>query len=201
MLAVFLCTMSISGGALAWLAWQFLEKDRQLESQRIQEKLEGAADRIAAAFEAGLRNLDLVLTGRQEPGGSVTLVLVKGLEITPTPKDGLLYLPPSAAATDIPEAVFAKGEELEFQRRNPTVASEIFRVLAASDDPTVRAGALLRWGRNLRKLGRDQEAPEAFRFGDAEVDFDRCEFRRGGESVELTALDFRLPRVFRGIAA
>ena len=37
---------------------------------------------------------------------------------------------------------------------------------------------------------------QVFRFGDAEVDFDRCELRRAGEPVELTALEFRLLAAF-----
>jgi DNA-binding response OmpR family regulator len=35
-----------------------------------------------------------------------------------------------------------------------------------------------------------------FRFGDAEVDFDRCELRRAGKPVDLTALDFKLLAAF-----
>ncbi len=34
------------------------------------------------------------------------------------------------------------------------------------------------------------------RFGDAEVDFGRCELRRSGKPVELTALEFKLLSVF-----
>jgi two-component system alkaline phosphatase synthesis response regulator PhoP len=35
-----------------------------------------------------------------------------------------------------------------------------------------------------------------YRFGDAEVDFGRCELRRSGKPVELTALEFKLLAVF-----
>jgi DNA-binding response OmpR family regulator len=35
-----------------------------------------------------------------------------------------------------------------------------------------------------------------FRFGSAEIDFDRCEFYREGEPVELTALEFKLLAAF-----
>jgi DNA-binding response OmpR family regulator len=37
-----------------------------------------------------------------------------------------------------------------------------------------------------------QPAPEIFRFGDAELDFARCELRRKGKRVELSALEFKL---------
>lgn len=38
--------------------------------------------------------------------------------------------------------------------------------------------------------------PEVYRFGDAELDFARCELRRGGKLVELSALEFKLLAAF-----
>jgi len=40
------------------------------------------------------------------------------------------------------------------------------------------------------------ESPDVFRFGDSEVDFARCEVRRGGMGIDLTALEFKLLSVF-----
>ena len=40
------------------------------------------------------------------------------------------------------------------------------------------------------------EMPEIYRFGDAEVDFTRCELRRGGRSVEMTPIEFKLLAAF-----
>jgi DNA-binding response OmpR family regulator len=37
---------------------------------------------------------------------------------------------------------------------------------------------------------------QSYRFGDAEVDFARCELRRAGEAVEMTALEFKLLAAF-----
>lgn len=46
-------------------------------------------------------------------------------------------------------------------------------------------------------LRRGGEAElEILRFGDAEVDFARCEVRRGGSAVELSALEFKLLTAF-----
>ncbi len=36
------------------------------------------------------------------------------------------------------------------------------------------------------------QTPMVYRFGDAELDFARCELRRGGKVVELSALEFKL---------
>ncbi len=40
------------------------------------------------------------------------------------------------------------------------------------------------------------EAPEIYRFDDVEVDFDRCEVRRAGKPVSVTALEFKLLSTF-----
>jgi DNA-binding response OmpR family regulator len=40
------------------------------------------------------------------------------------------------------------------------------------------------------------ETPEIYRFGDAEVDFSRCELRRGGRAVEMTPIEFKLLAAF-----
>jgi len=46
----------------------------------------------------------------------------------------------------------------------------------------------------LRRGGDDE--PPAYRFGDAEMDFARCELRRASTPVELTALEFKMLAVF-----
>jgi len=40
------------------------------------------------------------------------------------------------------------------------------------------------------------EMSEIYRFGDAEVDFTRCELRRGGLAVEMTPIEFKLLAAF-----
>lgn len=42
----------------------------------------------------------------------------------------------------------------------------------------------------------DEGSPGVYRFGDMEADFDRAEVRRAGNPVDLTALEFRLLKVF-----
>jgi DNA-binding response OmpR family regulator len=46
----------------------------------------------------------------------------------------------------------------------------------------------------LRRTAEDDL--QIYRFGDAEVDFGRCELRRAGKPVELTALEFKLLTAF-----
>jgi len=40
------------------------------------------------------------------------------------------------------------------------------------------------------------DTPDVFRFGDTEVDFARCEVRRSGQVIELSALEFKLLTAF-----
>jgi DNA-binding response OmpR family regulator len=40
------------------------------------------------------------------------------------------------------------------------------------------------------------ESPDVFRFGNTEVDFARCEVRRGHETIDLSALEFKLLTAF-----
>jgi DNA-binding response OmpR family regulator len=46
----------------------------------------------------------------------------------------------------------------------------------------------------LRRTSGEDEA--IYRFGDAEVDFARCELRRDGRTVEMTSLEFKLLTAF-----
>ncbi|MGH9253549.1 MAG: response regulator [Vicinamibacterales bacterium] len=40
------------------------------------------------------------------------------------------------------------------------------------------------------------ESPDVFRFGNTEVDFARCEVRRGADTIDLSALEFKLLTAF-----
>jgi signal transduction histidine kinase len=153
--------MGVFGGALAWLCWRLVEQDRQLESQRVQERLEQAADRIAGALAARIQEFDRWLTSTQVPPTALALLLDTGRNVTVQPRERVLYLPPPPAR-EPDDAVFSEGERNEFQRRDPAAAAEMFRALARSPKPEIRAGALVRLARNLRKLGQNYEALEAY---------------------------------------
>ncbi|MDA2930871.1 hypothetical protein MYX84_13155 [Acidobacteria bacterium AH-259-O06] len=58
LLVLFLAITFVPATALLWLSWRILEQDRALETQRIQERLEHAADLIAAALERRLAEIE-----------------------------------------------------------------------------------------------------------------------------------------------
>jgi signal transduction histidine kinase len=160
-LVVFLGIMGVLGGALAWLCWRLVEQDRQLESQRVQDRLEQAADRIAGTLTARVQEFDRWLTSAEALPAGVALLLDTGRNITVQPPERVLYLPP-AAAREPDDSVFSEGERNEFQRRDSAAAAAVFRALAVSPKAEIRAGALVRLARNLHKLGQNAEALETY---------------------------------------
>jgi DNA-binding response OmpR family regulator len=48
----------------------------------------------------------------------------------------------------------------------------------------------------LRRVADAAPVPRIYRLGDAEVDFGRCELRRGGETIEITSIEVKLLTAF-----
>ena len=74
------------------------------------------------------------------------------------PPDRLVFYPKTDVALEAPAARYAAGEELEFRREDPAAAIRVYRELARSGDPALRAGALIRLARVLRKTSASDEA-------------------------------------------
>ena len=58
MLVLFLGTMVIFAIVAGWLGWRLALQDRALQDQRIRERLESAADLVAADLRRGLSRLE-----------------------------------------------------------------------------------------------------------------------------------------------
>jgi signal transduction histidine kinase len=100
--------------------------------------------------------------GAKEPPDGVLVLQATERTVNVFPPGVLLFSPVISDGEEPPEATFAAGEALEYRRNDPAKAAEVFRRLARSPNPGVRAGALLRLGRNLRKTGRYEEALHAY---------------------------------------
>ena len=48
----------------------------------------------------------------------------------------------------------------------------------------------------LRRVADAAPVPRIYRLGDAEMDFGRCELRRGGETIEITSIEVKLLTAF-----
>ena len=157
----------VSVSALAWFGWKFLEQDRMVEAQREQDRREQAVERIAATLrgtlaEAGERVGGWLIAPPSDakPKEGVLLVLGEGgMDVYPSGR--LLYRPvPSTEPEATPEA-YTEGEAFEFLQAQPGRAAEWYRSRTGS--PAFRAGALMRLGRVLRKMGRAEESRAAYR--------------------------------------
>jgi signal transduction histidine kinase len=149
-----LTLLSIS--ALGWLGWRLFEQERLVEGQRSQERLEQAADRIAATIHGTLAETGDRLGDSSPPASGIVLKLTEeGL----TSSRPLLFYP---IAAEDNEPSFAEAESLEFTHRDLTKALASYQGLNGSADLPVRAGALMREARVLRAMGRDRDAEAAY---------------------------------------
>jgi signal transduction histidine kinase len=185
---LFLAVTLLFAAAVGWLGWRLLEQDRALARQRRLEQLEAAADRVAGALYRRLAELEETLdhpgAGSLPPG--TVLLRARGGSLEISPPNALLYHPFVPEARQTPPAVFAASDELEFRRDDPAAAAAALRPLAGSADLAVRAAALARLGRNLKKSGRQDEALRVYEqlagMGAVEVD---------GLPAELAAAESR----------
>lgn len=164
-LTSFLVVVAACVGALAWLGYRLLNQDRALESQRIQEQLEIAADLASASLERRLAELEGVLASpprdvRLPDGTFLILADATSVELSGIPR--LLFYPDSDPAPAPLNDALRRAERIEFQRNDPLTAAARYRELAQSKNEAVRAAALLRLGRSLRKAGRTGEALDAY---------------------------------------
>lgn len=155
--SLFLTVTLLFAAAVGWLGWELVRQDRALARQRRVEQLEAAADRVAGALFRRIAELEELSAGGSLPPGVVRLRgTMKHVDVEPA--GSLLYLPfpPPSSATD--DAPFALADLLEFQREDSLAAARALEPLTRSPDAGIRAAAMLRLGRNLRKAGRENEA-------------------------------------------
>jgi signal transduction histidine kinase len=144
---------------LLWLGWRLVEQDRILENQQIQQRIERAADMIVASLQRVIAESEQRLDGSSDqwPDGAVELFFRDGI-IEAHPKDRVAYFPVAPPLREAPDAVFAQAEDLEFRRQDHFATIDALRKLTNSSDFAVRAGAQIRLARNLRSVGRLEEA-------------------------------------------
>jgi signal transduction histidine kinase len=154
LLVILLLLTLVSASALAWLGWRLTVQDRVVATERARERLEQAADRIAARFRR-----DLEIEGRLR---GLTLNLARD-SFSVAPPGHLLFYPHAAPEPEAPDADFREGETYEFRGQQPLSAIPCYARLARADDRAIRAGALLRLARVLRKTGQANESLAVYR--------------------------------------
>jgi signal transduction histidine kinase len=167
LLVIFIFVVGVPAVTLLAFGIRLLEQDKALAHQREVDLLDRAADQ-------GVRLLEQDLAGRIKrlsspactpvdvPYDSVCVAL-QTERINVFPPERIPYYPFAQQLKEIPSEPFVELESNEF--REPVhldKALEISRTLAASKDSPIRAGALLREARILRKMGKTNEALAVF---------------------------------------
>jgi signal transduction histidine kinase len=168
-LPALLTTSTVVTLALVWFGWRSLEQESAVEKQRARERLENGADLIAAGIRSRLAEAGERLSGWvSRPGspapvheGSV-VVAAGGGRIEVAPPGALPFVPLPAPMPPV-NKVFADAEAIEFGGSGLDQAAERYKKLSLHQDPTIRAEALLRLGRVLRKVQNLDGATEAYR--------------------------------------
>jgi len=166
LILVLLSLVSIS--AVAWFGFKLLEQDRMVQAQSRREHLEQAADRLAASLRGSLaetgERISAWLASPPAPGQPEegVLLTIEENSVQAFPTGRLLYYPVPSSDPEAPADIFAEGELLEFLQAQPAKAADVYRTLADSGSPAIRAGALLRLARVLTKLGRTEESRQAY---------------------------------------
>jgi signal transduction histidine kinase len=167
LLLLFLLTL-VSVSAVGWFGWRLLQQERAVEAQRSQERLEGVADRIAAAVRGTLAEIGERL-GEWEstsssgfPPQDAVVLLIKENSLAASPANQLLYYPFPSPEPEANPVAFADAELLEFAQGEPAKALESYERQANSPNAALRAGALLRIARVLRHTGRIEESRSVY---------------------------------------
>jgi signal transduction histidine kinase len=155
LLTLFVAGTVAASAALAWLGWRLVDQERVVAAQHVRERLEGGADRAAAIFERNLHQLEEQLSSSGDSLPDHTVLLSgswRTLQVRPAGR--LVFYPPLTTAEGAPVAAFRAAEAAR--------VAAAYRELARSADASVKAGALLRLGRTLRKAGLSREALQVY---------------------------------------
>jgi signal transduction histidine kinase len=155
-LAALLTTATVVTLVLGWFGWRMLQQESAIQRERTRERLENGADAMAAKINGKLAESGERLSGwlahpetpAPEVAGAVIFAHSQD-HVQVAPKGALPYVPfliPSRPAGDL----FTEAEALEAGSQQGNAAGS-YRKLSQRIDKRIRAGALLRLGRVLRK--------------------------------------------------
>lgn len=167
LLAVFALLAGVPLVALGSLAYRVVQQDRALERKSLQERLDNAANLLARELDRGLTAWEdaLPAAARGErvalPADAVFLlfgddgvVQQRGMRLP--------YYPRVPQPSTTMSQLFAAAEAHEFRDEHLAAATAAYRDLAAARDESVRAEALVRLARCLRKQQQRQGAIAAY---------------------------------------
>jgi signal transduction histidine kinase len=166
LIVYFVLLLLLPAGAVVWLGIQLIRQDRVLESRQLQERRESAADLVVAGLEQALsateRGLGALPDRVPASGDGAVFAVFRNGGVELFPEGQVLYYP-SVSVEDEKLGEFAAPEQLENRSQDYGKAAAMYRSLAQTSDARIRAGALVRLARNLRKMGQDDDALRVYR--------------------------------------
>jgi signal transduction histidine kinase len=173
LLLLFAAAALVFCAIFGWLVWRLIEQDRHLERQRAAERLAaistGLSDDLMRRLTTIERDLEHIsgepaaesdafarAFGSRLPSDSLLVIIEReGARVYPSGR--ALWAPRIAEAKQF-VAAFQAAERYEFTSRDFSRAADALRPLTRGGDSQVRAGALLRLARVLKKAGRPRAA-------------------------------------------
>jgi signal transduction histidine kinase len=163
-------------GALGFLGWKLLDQERDLERERLQERLglaaESAVSRIRQELDGTVNTLRTIAASDEADrrriaerlaGPRTDVVIVAQSPDGLWSSNALVFYPDQPDRTDQAVEAFHSLEAQELGDHTLPSVLAAYQRLAGSRDPTVRAGALLREARVARSLGQPSVALAAYR--------------------------------------
>lgn len=159
---LFLAVIVPSAGALVWLGMQLLDQDRKAAIQHEKERREAAEKDAVQTLDQALAAVERALAGDGPlPSGAVRFK-VSGKGVVANPRGRLLWVPVSPSMQEAAREPFRQGEAAELQPAGDRGRAQ-YQESARSEDPAIRAGALLRLARVGRETKDPAEALAAYR--------------------------------------
>ena len=163
LLGLFFLVVAVPFTVLAFLGWYVIKQDAALEERRIRERLDSAAglacselDRRLSTWEESLRSFAEGGSMNLPPGAACVAFDTAG---APRRQNGrLVFLPSLPAQEESFAGLFAAGEAYEYREEDYDRAEAVYSELALRKDNRIRAAALMRLARCLRKQQRLQDA-------------------------------------------
>jgi signal transduction histidine kinase len=144
--------------ALGWLGARTLQQERQLDGQRLRERLHVAAARVALDIERRLLRIeDQLAAGHGVQFSPVGIESSPEIRVLFQPVDTLEPAPQS-----LPDSLFARAEAREFQRRDLPGAETEYQRVASTTRLDVRAAALVGLARVRRSQRNFSGALDAY---------------------------------------
>ena len=140
-------------GVLLYFGAHILRQNRDVEIQHARANLDIAKEQFAHDVHHAVQRL-----GERLSRGEGIHFTANGFRSDTN--TGLLYQPVTPPVPDL--SVFEEVTRAELQRNDLTVAESAYRRLAASNDPSIRAEALIRLGHTMRRRGDRNGALQVF---------------------------------------